>query len=149
MGIRWPENAFYVAPSTLPDAGMGLFTRVPIAVEDTVGHYTGELITYDELASGRFSGSDYLLGLTAKWLIAGEGPKANYTRFINHSDRPNVFLIISTRWKTARFEAIRAIAPGEEIFFDYGESYWEAAGRTPSGFLKSGPGEPEGAPRNQ
>jgi len=108
MGTRWTEQAFSIAPSTIPGAGLGLFAQVPIAIEDTIGYYTGELITYDALAAGRFAGSDYLLGLTSKWLIAGEGPKANYTRFINHSDAPNAFLIVSTRWKTARFEAIRA-----------------------------------------
>ena len=30
-----------------------------------------------------------------------------------------------TRWKTARLQALRKIEPGEEIFFDYGEDYWE------------------------
>ena len=43
-------------------------------------------------------------------IIIGEGPLANYTRYINHSSkRPNAFLITSTRWKTARFEAIEEI----------------------------------------
>lgn len=126
MASRLTEDAFEIRPSTIVGAGMGLFARVPIAIEDTIGHYTGELITYDELANGRFAGSDYLLGLTSKWLIAGEGPKSNYTRFINHNTDANAYLIVSTRWKTARFEAIRAIEPGEEIFFDYGELYWAA-----------------------
>lgn len=120
---------FEVCPSTIPGAGQGLFARVPIGIEETIGFYTGELITYEELAAGRFSGSDYLLGLTSKWLIAGEGPKANYTRYINHSSDPNLLLTVSTRWKTARFESIRAIEPGEELFFDYGELYWQNANR--------------------
>lgn len=121
------EAAFEVRASTIPGAGLGLFARQAIGIEDTIGHYTGELITYGQLAAGCFAGSDYLLGLTSKWLLVGEGPKSNHTRYINHSERPNAFLIVSTRWKTARFEAIRGIAPGEEIFFDYGELYWKAA----------------------
>lgn len=132
MGKSLPANAFRVAPSTIPGAGLGLFTKVPIGVEETIGHYTGELITYDQLAAGHFAGSDYLLGLTARWLIVGEGPQANHTRYINHSDLPNAFLIISTRWKKARFEAIRAIEPGEEIFFNYGDAYWDAAKQRPA-----------------
>ncbi len=119
-----------MAPSTIAGAGQGLFTRIRIPVEATIGYYTGECITYEELAAGRFAGSDYLLGLTSKWLIAGEGPKANHTRYINHSAEPNALPVISNRWKTARIVAIRDIEPGEEIFFDYGEAYWEAAAQT-------------------
>lgn len=144
MNTRWTEAAFAVGPSTIPGAGLGLFARVPIEIEDTIGCYTGVLITYDELAAGRFSGSDYLLGLTSKWLIAGEGPDANYTRYINHSKNPNAFLIVSTRWKTARFEAIKTIQPGEEIFFDYGNAYWEAAALKDETLERSKPGEQAG-----
>jgi SET domain-containing protein len=58
-------------------------------------------------------------------IIDAVGPKAGYTRYINHSsERRNAFLVVSTRWKSARFEAIRPIAPGDEIFFDYGELYF-------------------------
>ena len=149
MGTRWTEQAFSIAPSTIPGAGLGLFAQVPIAIEDTIGYYTGELITYDALAAGRFAGSDYLLGLTSKWLIAGEGPKANYTRFINHSDAPNAFLIVSPRWKTARFEAIKAIAPGEEVFFDYGALYWRATEKAPEPALRNEPAAQAGDPETQ
>ena len=38
---------------------------------------------------------------------------------------PTPLLVVSSRWKTARFQALRDIEPGEEIFFDYGEDYWE------------------------
>jgi SET domain-containing protein len=33
--------------------------------------------------------------------------------------------VVSTRWKTARFEALRRILPGEELFFNYGDDYWD------------------------
>lgn len=126
-----PADWFVVKPSTIPGAGLGLFTRCAIGVEETIGYYTGEWITYEELAAGRFAGSDYLLGLTSRYLIAGEGPKANFTRYINHSREPNLYLTVSTRWKSARFETVRAIAAGEELFFDYGEAYWEQSGGLP------------------
>jgi len=128
---EWGADAFEVKPSTIAGAGLGLFARCRIEVEDTIGWYTGERITWDELRAGVYSGSDYILALTSKHLIVGEGERANYTRYINHSDAPNAFLVVSTRWKTARFEAIRVIEPGEEVFFNYGEDYWEAAGRAP------------------
>lgn len=125
----WGPGDFEVRPSGIPGAGLGLFARVRIAVEDTIGRYTGELITMDELEAGRFAGSDYILAVTSRDLIVAEGPKANYTRYINHSASPNAFLVVSSRWKTGRFEAIRPISPGEEIFFDYGDVYWKHAAR--------------------
>ena len=118
---------FEIRESTIPGAGLGLFSKVHIEIEETIGQYTGELITWEELTAGRYSGSNYIMALTSKLLLVAEGPKSNYTRYINHSTSPNGFLIVSTRWKTARIEAIKPITPGEEIFFNYGEDYWQAA----------------------
>lgn len=118
-----PE-AFEVRPSTIEGAGFGLFALCEIAVGETIGYYAGEIISEAELLAGRFAGSDYLLWITREHILVGEGPRANHTRYINHSEEPNAFLIVSTRWKTARFEAVKPIAPGEEIFFNYGEEYW-------------------------
>jgi hypothetical protein len=56
-----------------------------------------------------------------------EGKNAGYTRYINHSDRPNARFVVSTRWKKARVEAIKRIRPGEEVFIDYGPAFWEAS----------------------
>jgi len=124
MPNRHSAASFRVRPSTIPGAGLGLFAVVPIGVEDGIGPYTGIHLTWDDLVSGPYAGSDYILGICFDHYIVGEGPEAGYTRYINHSTEPNVCLIISTRWKTARFEAITPISPGEEIFFNYGEEYW-------------------------
>ncbi|TVP78482.1 MAG: SET domain-containing protein-lysine N-methyltransferase, partial [Puniceicoccaceae bacterium] len=75
--MKWTESAFRIGPSTIPKAGQGLFALQPIEVGDTIGYYTGEIISADELNAGRFSGSDYLLFVTDKHIIVGEGPKAN------------------------------------------------------------------------
>lgn len=119
-----PAEAFSIRASTIAGAGLGLFAEVAFMEDDPIGRYTGELITFEELAAGRFAGSDYLLAVSRRFLIAGEGPRANHTRYINHSDEPNALLVVSTRWKTARFVATRSIAPGEEILFNYGPVYW-------------------------
>lgn len=131
----WGAEAFEVRASTIPGAGLGLFARVPIAIEDSIGRYTGESITMEELEAGRFAGSDYILAVTRRHLIVAEGPKANYTRYINHSRDPNAWLVVSNRWKSARFEAVKAIEPGEEIFFDYGELYWTVELRTATSIM--------------
>lgn len=123
MPITWTEDAFTVRPSTIPGAGLGLFARRRIEIEDTIGYYTGEVISLEELKAGRHAGSDYLLMVTRNHVIVGEGPQANYTRYINHGTEPNAYLVVSTRWKSARFEAVARIAPGTEIFFNYGDQY--------------------------
>jgi hypothetical protein len=124
---KFSGEDFEIRESTIPGAGLGLFSKVHIGIEETIGYYTGEIITCEELLAGKYSGSDYIMALTTQLLIVGEGPMANYTRYINHSTKPNAFLITSNRWKTPRIEAIREISPGDEIFFNYGEDYWEAA----------------------
>ncbi|MEM1222358.1 MAG: SET domain-containing protein-lysine N-methyltransferase [Verrucomicrobiota bacterium] len=121
----WTENDFEIRTSTIKGAGRGLFTKVRIKQEDTIGFYTGEIIDEKEFYNPDRPWSAYVLWVCRTHIIVGDGPKANYTRYINHSDKPNAFLIVSSRWKTARFEALRNIAPGEEIFFNYGDDYWD------------------------
>lgn len=122
---KWTADDFEIRPSTIEGAGQGLFARHRIREEDTIGYYTGEVITEKEFHDPKRPFSAYVLWVCRTHIIIGEGPKANYTRFINHDDAPNVFLVVSSRWKTARFEALREIEAGEEIFFNYGEDYWE------------------------
>ena len=122
---KWTADDFEIRTSTIEGAGMGLFARHAIGEEDTIGYYTGEVITEKEFHDPERPFSAYVMWVTKDHILVGEGPKANYTRYINHDDEPNAFLIVSSRWKTARFRALRNIEPGEEIFFDYGEDYWE------------------------
>ncbi len=130
--VIWTAAEFEVRPSTIPGANLGLFARTRIRAGDTIGYYTGEIITEEEYENGQFSDSRYILWVSRTHIIVGKGAKANYTRYLNHSSRPNAELVVSTRWKTARFKAIRTIRPGEEIFFDYGEYYWSSLEITPT-----------------
>ena len=122
---KWTAADFEVKASSIEGAGQGLFTKVRLEPEDTIGYYTGEVISSEEFHHPDRPFSAYVLWVCHSHIIVGEGPKANYTRFINHSDQPNASLTVSSRWKSARFEALRTIEPGEEIFFDYGDDYWE------------------------
>ena len=120
------EQHFLVSDSNISGAGNGLFARVTIEPNDTIGHYTGEIIKDDELHIEPYVDSDYILWVCTDHNILGDGPLSNYTRYINHSEQPNGRFVVSTRWKTARIEAIKKIFPGDEILIDYGPSYWEA-----------------------
>lgn len=117
------EHHFQVQPSTIPECGQGLFAAVPLAPGDTVGPYLGEMITDAQSEQSPYIDSHYLLWVCRDCLIVGE----NYTRYINHSSDPNVQFVVSTSWKKARVEALKAVQPGEELFLDYGSDFWDAA----------------------
>lgn len=117
---------FLVSDSKISGAGNGLFSKVRIEPGDTIGHYTGEILNDEDINNEPYVNSDYILWICRDHNIVGEGPLANYTRYINHSEEANGQIVVSTRWKTARMEAIKPISPGEEILIDYGPSYWEA-----------------------
>ncbi|MDH5408920.1 MAG: SET domain-containing protein-lysine N-methyltransferase [Gammaproteobacteria bacterium] len=124
-GTKWEREHFIVDDSTIECAGKGLFAKVEVGPGDTIGPYTGMVMTDDEVNSPPYVDSDYVLWICKDHNIVGEGPKANYVRFINHHDEPNCHIVVSTRWKKARIEAIKHIQPGEELFIDYGPEYWE------------------------
>ena len=120
------ENDFEIKDSSIPKIGKGLFTKNDLIKGDTVGYYTGKVISDDDAESPKYVESKYLLWICKDYWIWGEGRWANYTRFINHSEKkPNLLLVTSTRWKTARFKVIRKVKAGEELFFDYGKEYWD------------------------
>ena len=109
-----------------PGRGKGVFAKVKIKKGETIGYYTGEIIRDWHSNREPYNSSLYLMYVCKDHWINAVGSRANYTRYINHSFKPNAELIISTRWKTARIESLRTIKPGEEIFYSYGEEYWEA-----------------------
>jgi len=114
-----------------PGRGKGLFARVAISKGDTIGRYTGERIRDWHASREPHGSSRYLMWICKNHWINAVGPNANYTRYINHSANPNTELVVSTRWKTVRVRCQRLIRPGEEVFYDYGDEYWEVLGVKP------------------
>jgi hypothetical protein len=100
--------------------GLGLFTRKPIAKGDFIIEYTGALLPNDE-ADRR--GGRYLFRVNSRWTIDGVG-RENLSRYINHSCSPNC--VAYTRGRKIRIYALRKIAPGEELCYDYGREYFDA-----------------------
>ena len=122
----WTEEHFEVKPSTLPGAGMGLFTKVAIEPGDRIGDYTGKVLTDAQANSEPYVDSLYLVWICKDHWVLGEGEGSNYTRYINHCDvDPNAELRTHARWKKAWISARAYIDPGEELFFDYGDDYWD------------------------
>ena len=98
-----------------PGKGRGLFTRVPLARGDRVLALEGTLFTTAQL-------TDDLLALQVDhdlWLCS---PGTSTDDFINHSCDPNTGF---THGDTVLF-ALRDIAEGEEVTWDYSTSISEA-----------------------
>lgn len=116
---------FLIKRSSIKGIGFGLFAKTTIFKGDTIGRYTGKLITDAQSNREPYLSSHYILWICKNHSIVAEGALASYTKYINHKDKPNARFVVSTRWKKARVEAIRKINSGEEIFIDYGPYFWE------------------------
>jgi len=104
-----------------PLHGRGAFALVPIRKGTRVVEYEGERIGHAE-ADARYDDAamehhhTFLMVVNRTWVIdAAVG--GNEARFINHSCDPNCEIV--TERGRAFIDAIRDIAPGEEITYDY------------------------------
>lgn len=112
-----------------PIHGNGVFAKVPLRKGEPIVEYKGKLITHAE-ADRKYhgdlqSGHTFLFTLNEKWIVDGNR-EANIARWINHSCDPNAIAFVhehkSGRKKKEKviIEALRDIAEGEEITYDYG-----------------------------
>ena len=106
----------------------GLFATAPIAADERIIEYTGELVTMamGDLREKQYTeqGIDnYLFRVDNKWVI--DATKAgNAARYINHSCAPNCASRVQRSGAPGKpgriyIDAIRDIAPGEELSYDY------------------------------
>jgi SET domain-containing protein len=126
-----PERPAYqkfavdVAPSRID--GQGAFAAEAIPPRLKIGEIRGESVSVAE-ARIRATRSERIMivELSARKAI-DFSKSADPMRYTNHSCRPNARLCI--RQGRVEFYALRAIAAGEEITVDYGETHHE--GRLP------------------
>ncbi|OQV19844.1 putative Histone-lysine N-methyltransferase EHMT2 [Hypsibius exemplaris] len=116
-----------------PDRGWGVRSRDTIKEGEYIGEYVG-LLKKDLLSDA--SGGDYVHGLGERLqgirVAVDAELQGNYTRFINHSCVPNIF-VAKVAYETTIpgllhlcLFALRDIYPYEEILLDYGFDFWEA-----------------------
>ncbi|GLE07467.1 hypothetical protein PINS_up017778 [Pythium insidiosum] len=114
-----------VGRSTMEGAGWGLFVDEPVAKDEFVIEYIGEMVTQEEaerrgVVYDKLNRS-YLFNLDSETVIDATR-KGNKTRFINHSSRPNCYskiININSDYRIGIY-ALRDIPPHTELFFDYG-----------------------------
>jgi hypothetical protein len=102
--------------------GLGLFAIRAFARKAYIVTYRGRVISTEEADGRERHGARYMFELNSRWTIDGS-PRHNLGRYLNHSCRPNAEAVL--RKRRIVFLALRAIAPGEEITYDYGKEYFD------------------------
>ena len=101
--------------------GSGVFAAQPIRKGQRIIEYLGERVSHAE-ADRRYETKDANDNHTFLFIVDGTtvidaGVGGNEARLINHSCDPNCESVIEGR--RVFIEAIRSIAPGEELAYDY------------------------------
>jgi hypothetical protein len=114
------RRPYRIARST---TGLGLFATKPISKGDFIIKYWGRRLpnkVADDLDNR------YLFEISSRWTVDGS-TRRNVARYINHSCRPNAETDIVKG--EILISAIKNIAPGDEITYDYGKDHF-------NGFIK-------------
>lgn len=101
-------------------AGLGLFAKTPIKKGEFVIEYWGQIITDEEAEK---KGGQYLFDLDETSFTIDGTTRKNTARYINHSCKPNCEP--EQDGKRIYIMAIRDIAPGEELTYNYGKQYFK------------------------
>ncbi|KAG6115886.1 hypothetical protein E4U13_002378 [Claviceps humidiphila] len=137
---RGTSKSLLLGQSQLEGCGYGLFTAGPIAQDDFVIEYVGELITHDEGVRREARRGDVfdeesnvsyvftLLENEGIWVDAAI--YGNLSRYINHASEHDTrgcnvtprILYVNGEYRI-KFTAMRDIQAGEELFFNYGENF--------------------------
>ena len=118
-----PYQKFAVRVARSRIDGFGVFAAEPIPPRLKIGEIRGESITIAE-ARRRAATQQRIMIVEVSMRRAIDASKStDPMRFTNHSCSPNARL--SIRDGRVEFYALRAIAPGEEITVNYGETHHE------------------------
>lgn len=121
--LRPPYQKFAVdvAPSRID--GHGVFAAEPIPPRLKIGEIRGESISVAEARIRATRVERIMIVELSERRAIDFSKSTDPMRFTNHSCKANARLCI--RQGRVEFYALRAIAPGEEITVDYGESHHE------------------------
>jgi len=115
--VRTSNRLVFAAPSGIHRRG--LFAWLPIAAGADVVEYDGPRWPAEEARRLVAEGNVYVFALDRRTVIDGS-VVWNLARFANHSCRPNALSVKAAGRIWLR--ALRPIAKGEEITYDYGYS---------------------------
>ncbi len=113
--------------------GYGAFADDDIKMGEYIGEYTGLILDEESLKTleafdKRYAWTIYppqWAGITQRFSVDAK-KFCNFTRFINHSYKPNVVavtLYCADGWHMT-YIALKPIKKGEQLLVDYGKGYW-------------------------
>jgi hypothetical protein len=103
--------------------GLGLFATAPIKKGSKIVRYFGPMLDCNKKKDDAVE-NKYLFQISKRWTVDGSVRK-NIARYINHACKPNAESDVSVRKRRIIIRAIKNIAPGEEINYDYGTDYFK------------------------
>ncbi len=103
--------------------GWGVFARTNLVAGEIIGEYAG--VVHSHKTGGTYTMAyqkiqDQALNIDARFM-------GNITRFVNHSERPNIEAIETVTADGIlhiEFKLLKNISTHQQLFIDYGSSYW-------------------------
>jgi hypothetical protein len=132
---RPPNHGLRVKPSTIPNAGLGLFAAVDIPADTVIAYYRGQRLTRKQLDRryGRHHQGDYVIKIRPNVYIDACNTQSTVARYANTCDVPvrvrapcrnnAIFLYDEARNRLELLSCDRPIRRGEEITVSYGDGY--------------------------
>jgi hypothetical protein len=133
MKTKYEKN-LYLKPSTLPNAGKGLFTKVEIPKGEKIVEYKGEIVTW-KVCESRFQGDSggYAFYVNAKHCIDAFDTPQHMARYANDARGlsrikgvGNNSVYETMKDKKVFIVSTKKIPAFSEIFVSYGDEYWGA-----------------------
>jgi SET domain-containing protein len=124
------EKHLYLKKSSLPGAGLGLFTKVDIPKGKFIVEYKGRLELWNDIKH-EDGHNAYLFRLNRKYALNAERYYKSPARYINDArgfsriiglTNNSEYIVIKNHCYVS---SIRKIKKGEEIFVPYGKAYWD------------------------
>jgi uncharacterized protein len=113
MLVNEEDARFYVADSTVPGAGKGLFTRVPIQRGERL-EVVGVMVRRDSASDRASHFSDHHKFRVGEDLLL---IPLGFGAMVNHSSTPNLKKVFED--DCLYLEALRDLPANEEVFFTY------------------------------